>query len=128
MSPSAEYRLHMAPFAGRVRVTWRGEVIVDTTAAVRLEESRHDPVYYVPRADARMDLFQRTAHSTHCPHKGDASYFTLAAPDGVRAENAVWSYETPIAKSAPIKGHLAFYTRAMGRDVDIEVIATPEPA
>lgn len=119
------YRLVMAPFPGRVAVRWRGQVIADTRNAVKLEESRHAPVFYVPRADARMELFQRTAHATHCPHKGDASYFTLVAADGTRAENAVWSYEAPIAKSAAIQGLLAFYTNEMGADFGIAVSVTP---
>jgi uncharacterized protein (DUF427 family) len=125
MTAKADYHLHMAHFPGRVRVTWRGQTIADSTNAVKLEESRHNPVYYLPRDDARLQMFHRTAHRTHCPHKGDASYFTLVSDDGARAENAVWSYEDPIATSATIKNHLAFYTNEMGADFGIEVIATP---
>lgn len=125
MSEKPAYRLHMAPFPGRVRVTWRGQTVADSTQAIKLEESRHDPVYYLPRGDARMELFQPTDRSTHCPHKGDARYFSLVSADGARAENAVWSYEAPISKSAAIKEHLAFYTKDMGADFGIEVIATP---
>ena len=99
MSDKPAYHLHMAPFAGRVRVTWRGQTIADSASAIKLEESRHEPVYYLPRSDARMELFQRTARSTHCPHKGDASYFSLVSADGARAENAVWSYETQIGRA-----------------------------
>ena len=124
MSDKPAYHLHIAPFPGRVRVTWRGQTIADTTQAIKLEEGRHTPVYYVPRGDARMELFQRASRSTHCPHKGDASYFSLVSADGARAENAVWSYETPIAKSAAIKEHLAFYTKDMGADFGIEVVAS----
>ena len=124
MNPTG-YRLHIAPYTGRVQVRWRGELIADTTEAVRLEETRHEPIYYVPRKDARMDLFERSTRSTHCPHKGDASYFTLVAPTGARAENAVWSYETPIATSGAIKQLLAFYTADMGADFGLAVTAMP---
>ncbi len=41
-----------------------------------------------------MSLLKPTAHSTHCPYKGDASYFSIEA-DGKTLENAVWSYEKP---------------------------------
>jgi uncharacterized protein (DUF427 family) len=119
------YRIDIAPFKGRVQVRWRDTVIADTTHALQLDETRHEPVFYIPRADAKMDLLERTDHHTHCPHKGDASYFSLVDADGRRAENVVWSYETPIAKSAPIKEYLAFYTRAMKPSVDIDVIVTP---
>jgi uncharacterized protein (DUF427 family) len=50
----------------------------------------------------------RTEHSSHCPYKGDASYFSLNV-DGKTAENAVWSYEQPFPAMAEIEGRLAFY-------------------
>jgi uncharacterized protein (DUF427 family) len=55
-----------------------------------------------------MAHYTRTAHGTHCPYKGDASYFDLSA-GGKSAANAVWSYETPYPAMAAIKDHLAFY-------------------
>lgn len=55
-----------------------------------------------------MDLLRPTAHSTHCPYKGDASYFSIEA-DGRMAVNAVWSYAMPYPAMAAIAGHLAFY-------------------
>jgi uncharacterized protein (DUF427 family) len=85
-----------------------GETIVDTTRALSLKEASYPAVFYVPRADARMDLLSKTAHSTHCPYKGDASYYSISA-GGKQAENAVWSYETPFPAMAQIEGYLAFY-------------------
>lgn len=114
------YRIDTSIHPGRVVVTWNGTIIADTARAVALHETRHNPVFYVPRADARMDLMQRTTHSTHCPFKGDASYFTLVSGAN-RAENAVWSYETPIPDVASIKEHLAFYSKEMGASFGIEV-------
>ena len=85
-----------------------GEVVADTRAAIRLDESDYPAVYYVPRNDVKMESLTRTTHLTHCPFKGDASYFTLESR-GRTAENAVWSYETPYDEVAVIKEHLAFY-------------------
>jgi uncharacterized protein (DUF427 family) len=65
-------------------------------------------VQYIPRADVDMALLTRSDHTTHCPYKGDASYFSIPA-GGDRAENAVWSYETPHEAVAAIAGHVAFY-------------------
>ena len=117
-----DYRIVLTPHLGRALVTWRGQVIVESERALILNETRHNPVIYFPRADAKMALMQRTAHTTHCPFKGDASYFSLVAGES-QAENAVWSYENPIPDVAGIKGHLAFYTKAMGADFGIEVVA-----
>jgi uncharacterized protein (DUF427 family) len=116
------YKIEIAPHRGTAKVTWRGRVIVQSSQALILRETRHNPVIYFPRADADMSVMRRTAHTTHCPHKGDASYFSLMDGAG-RDENAVWSYETPIPAAAAIKDHLAFYTKAMGKDFGIEVEA-----
>jgi uncharacterized protein (DUF427 family) len=62
----------------------------------------------IPRSDADMSLLKRTDHQTHCPYKGDASYFSIVA-DGRSAENAVWSYEQPFPAVDEIKEYLAFY-------------------
>jgi uncharacterized protein (DUF427 family) len=71
-------------------------------------ETGHHPVYYFPRDDVRTDLMEPTNHRTHCPYKGDASYWSLRV--GNRAvENAVWSYEQPLSGMERIKGLLAFY-------------------
>ena len=89
----------------RVRVTVNGEVIADSRAALELKEGNYPVAYYLPRRDVRMERLARTSHSTHCPFKGDASYFSIV--DG--PENAVWSYERPYDEMADIKDLLAFY-------------------
>jgi uncharacterized protein (DUF427 family) len=96
------------PCAKRVRVLFEGQVLADTTHALLMLETRHRPVYYFPRSDVRMELLERTRHSSHCPYKGDASYWSVRSGERI-AENAVWSYETPIAGVAEITGRLAFY-------------------
>jgi uncharacterized protein (DUF427 family) len=93
------------PAGTRVQVTVKGEVIADSVDAIRLEEGSYAAVYYFPRKDVRMERLERTAHSTHCPHKGDASYFSIKGGP----QNAVWSYETPFDKVAAIKELVAFY-------------------
>ena len=98
----------------RIRVMFGGEMIVDTTAGLILHERGHVPVYYLPREDVTMDRLAATDHSTHCPFKGDASYYTLLA-GGKTSENAVWSYERPFDECAGICGYLAFYWGRMDR-------------
>jgi uncharacterized protein (DUF427 family) len=83
-------------------------VIADTAHALTLKEASYPAVQYVPRGDARMELLQRTERVTHCPYKGDANYFSIAA-DGKTIENAIWTYETPFPAMAEISGYLAFY-------------------
>ena len=106
--PGPDHPISITPHPGRVRVRLGDAVVADTTAALALKEATYPTVFYVPRVDADMSAFERTDRSTHCPYKGDASYFSLRAGDRM-AENAVWSYEDPFPAMAPIAGHLAFY-------------------
>jgi uncharacterized protein (DUF427 family) len=102
------HHIAVAPSAKRVRVMFNGKTITDTLAAGLMRETGHMPVYYFPRSDVRMDLLERTNHKTHCPYKGDASYWTLRV-GGRSAENVAWSYEEPLPEMTAIKGQIAFY-------------------
>ncbi len=106
--PGPDHPITIAPAPERVRVTFNGAVVADTVRALVLRETTYKPVYYIPRADAAMTLLERTAHATHCPYKGDASYYTIMAGERT-SENAVWSYETPFPAMKEIAGYLAFY-------------------
>ena len=105
---SDDHPITIAPAEGRVVVRWRGHTIVDTKHALELREHVYPPVFYLPREDADMAMFARSAHETSCPYKGRANYFSLHDSEGDDT-NAVWTYETPIADVAVIKDHLAFY-------------------
>ncbi|MBX4888483.1 DUF427 domain-containing protein [Rhizobium bangladeshense] len=107
----------------RVVVTFGGRTIADSRNALTLREASYPPVHYIPRRDVDMTLLQRTDHRTHCPYKGDASYYSIAL-GGERSENAVWTYEAPHAAVSNIKDYLAFYPDRV--DV-IEEMASPEP-
>ncbi len=106
--PSADHPISIGATDKRVTVTFNGETIAETRAALVLEEATLPPVYYVPAADVRMDLLERTDRRTHCPYKGDACYYSVAV-GGRRAENAAWSYEEPYPAVAEIMCRLAFY-------------------
>lgn len=106
--PGPDHPITIAPNPKRVRVLAGGVVVAETTRALTLKEASYPAVQYIPRADARMELLSRTERTTHCPYKGDASYFSVTA-NGKALENAVWSYETPFPAMAEITGYLAFY-------------------
>ena len=55
-------------------------------------------------------ILEKTSLTTHCPYKGDASYWSIRVEDHI-VENAIWAYEDPIPAAMPIKGHMAFYTK-----------------
>ena len=107
-----EHRVDLVPETRQVRVAFAGTVIADTRAAVRCEETGHEPVHYVPEKDVRLDLMRPTAHKTYCPFKGDCSYWTVEVEDGCagrQSENAVWAYRAPYDEAVGLAGHYAFY-------------------
>ena len=106
--PGPNHPISIERNPGRVIVSVAGRVIADTREALTLLEAHYPPVQYIPRKDVDMTLLARTEHSTYCPYKGDASYFSIPA-GGERSVDAVWSYETPYTAVAGIKDHLAFY-------------------
>ena len=85
-----------------------GAVLGESARALELTEGSYDPVIYFPRDDIAMAFLDETDHSTHCPHKGDASYFSIITKSQT-LKNAAWSYENPNDDVARIKDHLAFY-------------------
>jgi len=108
-----DHRVDLLPEGRRVEVVFGGVKIADTDAALRVEETGHDPVYYLPEKDVRLDLMHPTEHHTRCPYKGEASYWTIEVPGDAgstkRAENAVWAYPTPYDEVSGIAGYYAFY-------------------
>jgi uncharacterized protein (DUF427 family) len=106
--PDATHPITVTPTEGRVVVARGGRTIADTTRALTLQESEYPAVQYVPLADVDPAVLERTDHSTYCPFKGDAGYYSLVV-DGERADNAVWTYEAPYDAVAQIAGHVAFY-------------------
>jgi uncharacterized protein (DUF427 family) len=120
--PGPDHPITITTNPARVRVTLGGAVIADSARAVRLQEAAYPPVFYIPRDDANMALLTRTTQSTHCPYKGDASYYTIEA-GGRTAKDAVWSYEAPFPAVAEIAGHLAFYPNRVDA---IEEVTSPQ--
>lgn len=106
--PGPDHPITLAPNPARVVVKVGGQVIADTRAAVTLKEASYPPVQYIPREDVDMSKLTRTEHATHCPYKGDASYYSIQSA-GVRGVNAVWTYEDPYPAVIQIKDHVAFY-------------------
>ena len=106
--PGPDHPITITQNPRHVRVTAGDVVIAESARALTLKEARYPAVQYLPREDANMALFERSDRVTHCPYKGDASYFSVKA-DGKTLDNAVWTYETPFPAMAEISGHLAFY-------------------
>ncbi len=103
----SEHPITIEPNPARVLVRAGGQVVADTRRALVLREASYPAVQYVPLQDVDSSLLTPTDHASHCPYKGDASYYTIAGAEN--GENAVWEYREPYDAVAEIRGHVAFY-------------------
>ena len=109
---SIDYHISLEPVGRRVRGHLNGVPVVDSLNALVMLEKGHLPVYYFPRADVAAECLSSTDHHTYCPHKGEASYWTVSA--GSKAiENGAWAYLDPYAHLASLADLVAFYWNAM---------------
>jgi uncharacterized protein (DUF427 family) len=118
--------LYLEPTPKRIRVVVGGETIADSRHAMLLHESGHQPVYYFPAQDVRNDVLEPSDRQTHCPKKGDASFYTIRAGEKV-VEAGAWYYPDPIPGAPPIKDLVAFYWNRMDHwlEEDEEVLVHP---
>ncbi len=107
--PDASHPITIRPTGTRVTVRVGGTVVAETDSALSLAEANYPVVQYIPLADVDQSLLERTTTQTYCPYKGDASYFTVNAPDGSTEADLIWTYEHPYPSVAEIAGHVAFY-------------------
>jgi len=89
------------------QVFYQGELIFESNQIIKLNEhydgKDFPAVIYFPHSSLADLEATKTAHSTHCPIKGDASYWSYR-----EAENGIWAYENPIQELAQIKDYVAF--------------------
>ncbi len=104
--PGPDHPITIAPAGVRVVVKLDDAVLADSRDALILKEASLNPVYYIPRNDVVISELSPSDTSTHCPYKGDASYFSAR---GGAAKDVAWSYEDPFDHMLIIKGYLAFY-------------------
>jgi uncharacterized protein (DUF427 family) len=103
-----DHPLRFEPGQGRWRARYENHVIADSLQAIVLREADYPPVVYFPREAVEMAYMSRSDTTSHCPYKGEASYYTLLM-DGVLTEDVAWSYESPIEAAGRIAGRIAFY-------------------
>jgi uncharacterized protein (DUF427 family) len=106
----------------RIEVRLGDRVIARTDRAVRVCETSHPPVFYVPRDDVEAGVLERAPGSSWCEFKGTATYWD-AVVDGVRHPAVAWSYEQPTTGYELLRGALAFYpSRVQAATVDGEPV------
>jgi len=98
----------------RIVVEVAGRVVADTVRAIRVCETSHPPVYYVPREDVAEGVLVRAPGGSWCEWKGAATYWDVVVA-GARVPQAAWSYEHPSPGYEHLTGALAFYPAKVDR-------------
>jgi uncharacterized protein (DUF427 family) len=104
------HRITVEQGTEHVRVVRDGQLLAESRHPLLLRETGYPVRYYLPPEDVKTQLLSPSDTTSHCPFKGDASYWSL--PD---APDLVWGYLAPNEEVAQVKGHFCFY--------DTEVLA-----
>jgi uncharacterized protein (DUF427 family) len=102
------HRVEVVPDQRHVRIEVGGELIADSRRALELRESHHSPRWYLPLEDVRAGVLEPSEKTTHCPFKGDATYYSVRA-GGELHRDLAWTYTDPIPAVGEIAGLVAFY-------------------
>lgn len=96
-------------YSRKLTLKYKNEIIAETKNALILKEvgrSVYDPVFYLPKADILIELALEAKRQSHCPIKGDATYWNIK--DDFTDNYFAWSYEEPLPRSKKIQGYIAF--------------------
>ena len=107
-----------------VRVAIAGVTIAETHRPYLLFETTLPTRYYIPREDVCMELLTPTTHTSRCPYKGTAQYWSVTLGDRT-LDNMVWSYPNPIPENPKIKDLLCFFNERVDLFIDGEIQPRP---
>jgi len=92
----------------QVRVVLNDTVVAESSRSMRVLETSHPPIYYIPPEDVQMEFLSPSGNTSYCEFKGRATYYDLRVSDRT-AMDAAWSYHNPARGYESLKDHLAFY-------------------
>lgn len=97
-----------------LRIVHGGELVAETNRALRILETSHPPVFYIPQQDIAMHwLVASMRRGSFCEWKGIATYWNLdvrkSQPLTAVVKDVAWSYADPAPAYRALRDHLAFY-------------------
>ena len=87
-----------------MKALWNEKILADSNDTILVEGN-----HYFPPNSVNWEYFNKTDHTTTCPWKGQAEYYTIEVA-GEKNENAAWAYPEPKDEAEKITGHVAFYS------------------
>ncbi|HUS17700.1 MAG TPA: DUF427 domain-containing protein [Chloroflexia bacterium] len=116
----------LEPSSRHIQIVFNGTVIANTHRALRVLETSHPPVYYLPPEDVRLEFFSPAPDATYCEWKGEAAYYTITVGERT-APRAAWTYRRPTAAFAALRDYIAVYPRRMDACLVDGERAQPQP-
>lgn len=114
------------PSSEHIRVVFAGVTIANSTRSVRVLETSHPPVYYIPPEDVRMEHLVIEAQESFCEWKGSAGYYSVIVGEQ-RAPLAAWVYPAPTRSFEAIRNYIAFYPGCVDDCFVNDERVTPQP-
>ena len=120
------YQVDIIPTEDHVRILLGEHCVADSRRPLMVTETKHHPVWYLPLEDVNADFIAATEHSTFCPFKGHASYWTVSVGDQVLPDS-LWAYQDPYIECEPLKDHVGLYVDRFALEVNGERQNDPGP-
>ncbi len=112
----------------QLRIVHGGVTVAETSRSLRILETSHPPVYYIPQEDIAMECMRQSQRrGTFCEYKGVATYWDLQVPGAERVEGVAWSYARPSSSYAALKDYLAFYASRVDECMVDGELVQPQP-
>ena len=86
-----------------MKAIWNGQIIAESEDTLTVENN-----HYFPKSSLNSDFFKPSETSSHCPWKGDASYYSVIV-EGKENKDAAWYYPEPKEAAKKIKDRVAFW-------------------
>jgi uncharacterized protein (DUF427 family) len=86
-----------------MKASWKGQILAESDDTVVVESN-----HYFPISSINQEFFRHSDTTSHCPWKGDASYYSIVV-DGQENQDAAWYYPTPMDAAREIEGRVAFW-------------------
>lgn len=120
------HALYVHPEPRRIRGKLNDTTVLDTDSALMLHETGLLPVWYLPVGDFAIGVLERSETQTHCPFKGDASYYNLRV-GGALIRDAVWFYADPLPEAAELAGLCSVRMDALDEWLEEEQVVHGHP-
>lgn len=89
-------------------VNFAGSLIAHSSSVLHMQEKGYDSRYYFPKSDINRSVMVENDHTTYCPFKGKARYWSLKTADG-ELVNGAWGYDAPYVECHSLVEHVCFY-------------------